>query len=137
MSSNLMATDLAEKSESERDVSTLLAAQRTRVAYERTMMAWIRTATSLITFGFTVYKFFDLQRDPSRADNHLIGPREFGMILVSIGLLSLVLATWENRAHMKALEAAYGSMPRSMATTMATLISLLGILAIIVMIFRA
>ena len=132
-----MATNLAGKSGSNRDVSTHLAAQRTRVAYERTMMAWIRTATSLITFGFTVYKFFDLQRDPSRSDNHLIGPREFGMILVSIGLLSLVLATWENRAHMKALEAAYGNMPRSTATSMATLISLLGILAIIIMIFRA
>lgn len=101
------------------------------------MMAWIRTATSLITFGFTVYKFFEIQRDASRADNHLIGPREFGMILVSIGLLSLVLATWENRTNMKSLEAAYGDMPRSMATTMATTISLLGILAIIVMILKA
>jgi len=27
----------------------------------RTMMAWIRTATSLITFGFSVYKFFQIE----------------------------------------------------------------------------
>jgi putative membrane protein len=132
-----MATNLAEKSNSKRDASTHLAAQRTRIAYERTMMAWIRTATSLITFGFTVYKFFDLQRDPSRSDNHLIGPREFGMTLVSIGLLSLLLATWENRTNMRSLEAAHENMPRSMATAMAALISLLGLIAIIVMIFRA
>jgi uncharacterized membrane protein YidH (DUF202 family) len=26
------------------------------------MMAWIRTATALITFGFTIYKFFQLER---------------------------------------------------------------------------
>ena len=30
---------------------------RTRLAYERTLMAWVRTATSLISFGFTIYKF--------------------------------------------------------------------------------
>jgi len=25
------------------------------------MMAWIRTGTSLITFGFSVYKFFEFE----------------------------------------------------------------------------
>jgi uncharacterized membrane protein YidH (DUF202 family) len=25
------------------------------------MMSWIRTATSLITFGFSIYKFFQLE----------------------------------------------------------------------------
>lgn len=119
------------------DGSTQLAALRTSAAYERTMMAWIRTATSLITFGFGVYKFFDVQRNSDRANDHLIGPREFGMILVSIGLLTLVLATWENRRNMRSLEALYGKMPRSMATAMAALISLLGIVAIITMILRA
>ena len=44
------------------DTSTKLAYERTRLAYERTMQAWIRTATSLITFGFSVYKFFQLER---------------------------------------------------------------------------
>ena len=32
------------------------------------MMAWIRTATSLISFGFTIYKFFDLELKPSRVE---------------------------------------------------------------------
>ena len=91
--SGLVEKILTENSEVELDRSTHLATLRTSAAYERTMMAWIRTATSLITFGFAVYKFFDVQRDPGRANNDLIGPREFGMILVSIGLLSLVLAT--------------------------------------------
>ena len=132
-----MAATLTEKRETKLDPSTQLAALRTSAAYERTMMAWIRTAISLITFGFAVYKLFDVQRDPGQVNNHLIGPREFGMILVSIGLLSLVLATWENRRNMRSLEAFYGKLPRSMATAMATLTSLLGILAIIAMIFRA
>jgi uncharacterized membrane protein YidH (DUF202 family) len=36
------------------DTATPLAFERTRIAYERAMMAWITTATSLITFGFSV-----------------------------------------------------------------------------------
>lgn len=43
------------------DRGTQLAIKRTRLAYERNMMAWIRTAASLISFGFTVYKFFDVE----------------------------------------------------------------------------
>jgi putative membrane protein len=32
---------------------------RTRLAVERTMMAYMRTAVSLIAFGFTIYQFID------------------------------------------------------------------------------
>ena len=43
-----------------------------RLALERTLMAWIRTCTSLIAFGFTIYQFFLLSIDEraasSRAD---------------------------------------------------------------------
>ena len=37
--------------------STELAFERTMLAHERTLMAWIRTAISMISFGFTIYKF--------------------------------------------------------------------------------
>jgi putative membrane protein len=32
---------------------------RTRLALERTLMAWVRTGSSLIGFGFTIVTFFD------------------------------------------------------------------------------
>ena len=35
----------------------ILAIDRTRMAAERSLMAWVRTALSMITFGFTFYKF--------------------------------------------------------------------------------
>ncbi len=116
------------------DLSTELALHRTRVAYERTMMSWIRTATSLITFGFSIYKFFQLET-PARS-HRLIGPREFALALVSIGLLSLVLATLENRENIRALGAQYAGKQRSLAVVVAALVSLLGIVAFFTMIFR-
>ena len=38
--------------------ATRLALSRTILAHDRTLMAWVRTSTSMISFGFTIYKFF-------------------------------------------------------------------------------
>ena len=100
------------------------------------MMSWIRTATSLITFGFSVYKFFQLEAPGRQRQNRLIGPREFAFMLVSIGLVSLLLATLEHRQNIRALGAPYAGKQRSLAVLVAALISILGILALVVMIFR-
>jgi putative membrane protein len=118
------------------DRSTELAFERTRVAYERTMMAWIRTATSLITFGFTIYKFFQLEGPGRAQQGRLIGARGFAFILVSTGLVSLLLATIEHRQNIRTLRALYAGQRRSLAVMLAALISILGILALLTMIFR-
>jgi uncharacterized membrane protein YidH (DUF202 family) len=41
-------------------------------------MAWVRTASSLISFGFTIYKAFEYlrQRQPDVAHG-VLGPRNF------------------------------------------------------------
>ena len=118
------------------DLSTKLAFDRTWVAYERTMLAWVRTATSLITFGFSVYKFFQIVREEGERNNHLIGARQFGLLLVSIGLASLALATLEYRQNIRRLGEEYEGRPRSLAVIVAALISILGIVAMILMIYR-
>jgi len=118
------------------DASTELALARTRAAYERTMMSWIRTATSLITFGFSVYKFFQLEGPINPRQNRFIGPRQFAFILVSIGLFSLVLATVEYRHNIRALGALYAYDHRSLAVVVAALISLLGVVALLLMVLR-
>lgn len=129
-------TEQTPQSAPELDVSTRLAFDRTRVAYERTMMAWIRTATSLITFGFSVYKFFQIEAPAGGQRNRLIGPRGFAFTLVSIGLLSLILATLEHRQNIRPLGAQYAGKRRSLAVLVAALISILGILALVVIFFR-
>jgi putative membrane protein len=127
--------DHAEK-KANPDVSTRLAFDRTRVAYDRTMMAWIRTATSLITFGFTFYKFFELEMRTTGTHNRLIGPREFAISMVGIGLISLLLGTLEHRQNMRSLREQCSDIPRSRTAVVAALISTLGILALIAVILR-
>jgi putative membrane protein len=118
------------------DIATKLAFERTRAAYERTMMSWVRTSASLITFGFSIYKFFQLEKPVSGTERRVVGPREFALTMVVIGLVTLVLATWEFRQNIRALGAQDGDTSRSLAVIMAGLISILGILAFILMVFR-
>lgn len=118
------------------DASTSLAFERTRVAYERTMMAWIRTATSLITFGFSIYKLFQLEGLGRKQPGILVGPREFSSALVALGLVSLVLATIEHRRNIRTLGAQYAGRRWSLAVILGALISLLGIVALLAIVFR-
>ena len=120
------------------DSGTRLAADRTRLAHERTLMAWVRTAASLISFGFSVYKFFDLSAG-ARPDlaRHLFGPREFALTMITIGLVSLLLSTFQHRQSMRRLRAEYGDMfPTSTATIVAALFSFLGLATLIVVLLH-
>jgi putative membrane protein len=119
------------------NASTMLAADRTRLAYERTLMAWIRTATSLITFGFSIYKFFQIELANKGPEiSHRIGPREFALLMIFIGLVSLLLATLEHRQNLNLLNAQYPGGSRSLARVMAALVSVLGLTALFAVIYR-
>jgi putative membrane protein len=119
------------------DNSTKLAIERTRLAYERTLMAWVRTGVSLISFGFTIYKFFE-EFHPAQqvARTSLIGAREFGTIMISIGLVAVLLATFQHVRIMHKLRAQYSDVAYSLAALVAFLVSLLGIVALIAVIYR-
>jgi inner membrane protein YidH len=120
------------------DVSTRLAYDRTFLAHERTLMAWVRTSSSLITFGFSIYKFFQLERGMGKefASAQIIGPRHFSMILIIIGVVSLVIATVQHRHQLEILKVEYKNAPASTAGIIAGLISVLGLAAILAVIFR-
>jgi putative membrane protein len=118
--------------------ATELALDRTNLAHERTLMAWVRTAVSLISFGFTIYKFFQYMREhqPGEYVRRLFGPREFALIMIAIGVLSLALATLQNWQVRKRLKERYHEVSYSLATVIAVLVSLLGILALLAIIFQ-
>jgi putative membrane protein len=120
------------------DLSTKLSYDRTFLAYERTLMAWVRTSSSLITFGFSIYKFFQIEHGMGKefASAQIIGPRHFSMILIVIGVVALVLATIQHRRQLEMLKLEYKNAPASTAGIVAGLISIMGLLAILAVIFR-
>jgi putative membrane protein len=113
--------------------ATRLALDRTRLAYERTLMAWVRTSASLISFGFTFYKFFQALSDSSSATRteRIISPRGVAVLLISVGVVGLALALVEHRRHLAELRTQYGHVPTSTAGVMATIIATLGVFGLI------
>jgi uncharacterized membrane protein YidH (DUF202 family) len=87
---------------------------------------------SMITFGFTIYKFFDFElRNRPVPSGAVVGPHEFALVLIAIGLVSLLLSTVQHRQSMRALRAEYGRIvPASMAAIVAGLFAILGVLAL-------
>src|SRR5271154_389781 len=71
---------------------------RTRLSVERTMMSWVRTATALIGFGFTIVQFFaHVQETPGGAPAYFPhAPRYLGLSLIFCGVLALVISFWED-----------------------------------------
>ena len=67
---------------------------RTRLAVERTLMAWLRTSVSLIGFGFTIVQFFDrLENMPGvRPAAVPEAPHYLGLSLIFCGVMALVVS---------------------------------------------
>ena len=123
-------------SELPRPDSNEMAVDRTWLAHERTLMAWVRTATSMISFGFTIYKFFEFEESKhTAARSGLLTPRDFALIMISIGLVSLLGATIGHRRAIRSLSVQLQGR-RSLAELVAFLIAILGILLLLAAVFR-
>jgi putative membrane protein len=85
-------------------ISNHFAWFNTRQALERTLMAWIRTAVSLISFGFTIVQFFQrfsVLQGPAERPISPGAPRVMGLALIGIGILTLIVGSWQYRQSVK------------------------------------
>jgi len=126
---------LTEPSSIVPDVSTKLAIGRTHAANERTLMAWVRTAISLITFGFTTYKFFELEVRAPQGTSWL-GPRGFGTAMILIGLVALAFATVSHRHAEVSLRHQNAKLPVSLAMLVTVLVAILGLFGLVMAVFN-
>src|SRR5271169_4576686 len=113
--------------------SNQMAADRTWMAHERTLMAWIRTATSMIGFGFTIYKFFE-GRPPS--PGALLSSRDFAILMIGFGLIALTLATIQHIIDIRSISDLTTRKRRSIALVLSILLAALGTLAFVSAVFR-
>jgi putative membrane protein len=84
---------------------THLAWLRTRLAVERTMMAYMRTAVSLIGFGFGIFQFvYKLQSSPEIRDIRFPGASWYlGLSLIFCGVMAAVFSIVEYRRLLRYL----------------------------------
>lgn len=65
---------------------------RTVMAADRTLMAWVRTALSMFSFSFTIYKFLDAAAESGQIAASS-SPQTIGMFLAGMGTAAMVLGT--------------------------------------------
>ena len=83
-----------------------MATIRTIMAADRTLMAWVRTSLSMLSFGFTIYKVLEsaVQKDDMLHPN---SPQQVGLFLAGIGTLSMVMGLvsyWTTRKDLERTE---------------------------------
>ena len=123
-------TPLREGTTVKLDTGTRLAYERTFLAHENTQMAWIRTALSLITFGFTIAKFFEFLQEKRGEAAPLLGGQTVGTIMIGMGIIALIMGTFHHWQALKRLRAQCPDLPNSTSWVTAMLLTMLGLLAL-------
>jgi putative membrane protein len=119
---------------------------RTRLALERTAMAWIRTSIALIGFGFTIVQFFQrlqgMQGISPAMSTHT--PRYFGLALIGSGVLALTLSLAQYRRFMsymwedefKSIAGIHSRRDHTPLLATATVLLLIGVFAFVAVLVR-
>lgn len=115
---------------------TTLSIERSFLAFERTLMAWLRTSLSMISFGFTLAKFFEYLQ--SEHGGPIVGrfgrawsPEMLGIAMIVIGTGALTAAVIQHHRRVTALRRE-GLLPQwNLAFVVALLVAVLGVFAFV------
>ena len=115
--------------DAELKITDILAMERSRMAAERTLMAWQRTSVSMISFGFAIYTFLKGVHEkstvqPLRPDS----PRNVALTLIGIGTFALVIACAQHWKYVSNLRPDQPYKPWDLTFIVACFIVLLGLL---------
>jgi putative membrane protein len=128
----------ADENEAKANLTNELAKERNRAAYDRTLMAWIRTAISLIGFGFAIAKSYEyIQMDEMEKTGRFIdqihAPLWFGMSFILLGMLCILGGVIQYVKVVKQIQSGqftYGE-PRPLAKIIALILLIIGVFALI------
>ena len=119
---------------------------RTRLSLERTLMSWVRSATGLIGFGFTIVQVMERLQTQHQEKPVLLPdmPRNLGMALIGTGVIGLgigivqyfrfVSYLWSN--EFKPIAGVTAKPVTTPLVAFAVLVEIVGIAALATLVFR-
>ncbi len=115
-----------------------LAKERNRAAYDRTLMAWIRTAISLIGFGFAIatsYEYIHMEtlERTGRFLDVIHAPLWFGISFILLGMLCILGGVIQHLKVLRQIQSSKFTSTESkpLAKIVALILLLIGVLALI------
>ena len=142
---NQDTTAEADRFEVRATADTHLGWLRTRLSVERTMMSWVRTAVSLIGFGFAIVQFFERLQQMPGTQGALVptAPKYLGLALISCGIVALIIAIWQYNWTVRYLRSGSFAKVAGMKAGMqspviavAVLLALIGLFALSAVLLR-
>ena len=103
-----------------------LSTLRTIMAADRTLMAWVRTALSLQSFGFTIYKVLQ----GFIADGQAIAPGlpvRVGLVLSFASVMAMLMGILEYRHTLATIGAGHAFKLRRLTILLAAILLITGI----------
>ncbi|AHJ29187.1 DUF202 domain-containing protein [Nodularia spumigena CS-584] len=117
--------------------------QREHQANERTFLAWLRTSTSLIGFGFAIARFGLFMRQLNLVItqqeplvNPIFNSENLGTVFVIFGIVAIALAAWRYNQVFWEIERADYRPHRLPVWIMTGVVIILGILSLPLLLLR-
>ena len=115
------------------NANTELAKTRNRAAAERTTVAWIRTALTLIGFGFGLDKIIRAIRDAGGEANigNDLGVQLISLAFIGVGIFTLLIAMRHRKRELVRLRSDpyFNRDEPSLSIATATAVLLIGVIA--------
>lgn len=127
-----------EEKSAKKTAKKLIQMERTRTAFERLQLAWVRTALTILAIGVGVYEFFynRLESGKKPLFESFTG-RELALVLYSISLLILVLSLSQHRVSMAKLKESFPQSRYSIAGLLSILLLMLCVFLTTLLLYRS
>lgn len=120
---NIPDQEKEEKKKEKKEGKKQIQLERTRTAFERLQLAWIRTCLTMLTIGVGSYEYFYNRLEKGQAPLlNLISGRELGLFLILTSFAMLLLATIQHSKNMSSLKKTYKEMRFSVALVLSYLL---------------
>jgi uncharacterized membrane protein YidH (DUF202 family) len=120
--------------EAEKNVFNL---EKYRIVLERLQLNWLQWNITCMLLGFGIYKFY-YSRVISGADpiGTFINGWHIGIVLISLGLVSLLAATIQHKTNVTKLKLQFEAMQYSISLRVSYFILLFSVFMLLVVIFK-